>query len=133
MFLVAEGQVGVSVRGGSAESQKLAILEPGMAFGEISLLTGEPRTATVRAVTEATLIEIDKATLAPLLEANPSLVEKLDAIILERRRQTADRLGSGRESQAVSPAPESLRSRIASSNPGASPTPDSSPRPSTAS
>ena len=104
MFLVAEGQVGVSVRGGSAESQKLAILEPGMAFGEISLLTGEPRTATVRAVTEATLIEIDKATLAPLLEANPSLVEKLDAIILERRRQTADRLGSGRESQATSPA-----------------------------
>jgi len=112
MFLVAEGQVGVSVRAGGSESQKLAILEPGMAFGEISLLTGEPRTATVRAVTEATLIEIDKATLAPILEANPSLVEKLDSIILERRRQTADRLGSGRESQSTSP-PVSLRSRIA--------------------
>ena len=112
MFLIAEGRVGISARGDRGASQKLAVLESGAAFGEFSLLTGEPRTATVRAVTEATLIEIDKATLAPVLEANPSLVEKLDTIVLERRRQTADRLGSARD-ELSGGSPVSLRGRIA--------------------
>ena len=42
------GGPAVSVAAGTAASQKLALLDPGSAFGEISLLTGEPRTATVR-------------------------------------------------------------------------------------
>ncbi|HEY3203706.1 MAG TPA: mechanosensitive ion channel family protein [Thermoanaerobaculia bacterium] len=112
MFLIVEGRVGISVHGEGVASQKIAFLEPGAAFGEISLLTGEPRLATARALTEATLIEIDKATIAPILEANPSLVAKLDAIIQERRRHTANRLVSTREG-SVPVEPESLRARIA--------------------
>lgn len=112
MFLVARGRVAISVHGEQGVSQKVAVLEPGAAFGEISLLTGEPRLATVRAITEATLVEIDKATLAPILQANPSLVEKLDAIILERRRHTARERGSTRDG-SVPGEPQSLRSRIA--------------------
>jgi small-conductance mechanosensitive channel/CRP-like cAMP-binding protein len=112
MFLIESGTVGISARSGGGASQKVSILEAGSAFGEISLLTGEPRLATAKAATEATLIEIDKDTLAPLLVANPSLVEKLDAIILERRRRTADRLDSARGS-ASADEPESLRVKIA--------------------
>ena len=112
MFLIADGRVAISVRGEGTESRSVAVLEPGAAFGEISLLTGEPRLATARAATESTLIQIDKETLAPLLVANPSLVEKLDRIIQERRRQTADRLGSTRD-DAVSAEPESLSHKIA--------------------
>ena len=112
MFLIAAGRAGVSVHGDVGTSRKVAVLDPGAAFGEISLLTGEPRLATVRAITEATLVEIDKATLAPVLVANPSLVEKLDAVIRERRRQTARELVVGREGQAAE-EPESLRGRIA--------------------
>jgi len=112
MFLIARGRVGVSVRGEHGTSQKLAALGPGAAFGEISLLTGEPRLATVRAITESTLVEIEKATLAPLLQANPSLVEKLDAIILERRRHTARERQDGRGA-APSAEPESLSDKIA--------------------
>lgn len=111
MFLIESGLVGISARNESGGSQKVAILESGAAFGEISLLTGEPRLATAKAATEATLIEIDKDTLAPLLVANPSLVEKLDAIIQERRRRTADRLDSARGTAVVEP--ESLRAKIA--------------------
>ena len=50
MFLIAEGRVGISVHGETGTSQKVATLERGAAFGEISLLTGEPRLATVRAI-----------------------------------------------------------------------------------
>ncbi|MEP6993020.1 MAG: mechanosensitive ion channel family protein [Acidobacteriota bacterium] len=111
MFLIADGRVSVSAKGDTGPTQKLALLEAGSTFGEISLLTGEPRIASVRAMSEATLIEIGKATLAPILEANPDLVEKLDAIILERRRERDDRLVSARESSAAEPS--SLRGRIA--------------------
>lgn len=114
MFLIASGRAAVSVRGvagGAPGSQKLAVLEPGSAFGEISLLTGEPRLATVRALSEAALVEIDKATLAPVLESNPSLVEKLDAIIRERRRSTSAQRAAVDGVPAVEP--ESLRGKIA--------------------
>lgn len=111
MFLIVEGRCAVSARGDGISSQRLAVLEEDGEFGEISLLTGEPRIATVRALTAATLVEIDKATLAPLLEANPSLVEKLSTIILERRRETAERLGSAPEAVAIES--KSFRARIA--------------------
>ena len=112
MFLIAAGRAGVSVRGDVGASRKVAVLDSGTSFGEISLLTGEPRLATVRAITEATLIEIDKTTLAPVLVANPSLVEKLDAVIRERRRHTARELVVGREGQAAE-EPASLGGKIA--------------------
>jgi small-conductance mechanosensitive channel/CRP-like cAMP-binding protein len=113
MFLIAAGRAAVSVHGGdrAAASRGLAVLAPGSAFGEISLLTGEPRLATVRALTEATLVEIDKETLAPVLHSNPSLVEKLDAIILERRREAAD-LRAASDSGGAKES-ESLRGKIA--------------------
>jgi small-conductance mechanosensitive channel/CRP-like cAMP-binding protein len=112
MFLIASGRAAVSVHGGVADSRKLAILEPGSAFGEISLLTGEPRLATVRSLTEASLVEIDKATLAPILVSNPSLVAKLDRIILERRKHTADRRAEPGASPSVADA-QPLGERIA--------------------
>ncbi|HEY2798215.1 MAG TPA: mechanosensitive ion channel family protein [Thermoanaerobaculia bacterium] len=111
MFLIVAGRCAVSAHGDGLSSQRVAVLEEGSAFGEISLLTGEPRIATVRALTEATLVEIDKATLAPILEASPSLVEKLETIILERRRETADRLESAPETDPLF-EPKTLRSRI---------------------
>jgi len=111
MFLVAAGRAAVSVHGGVGASRKVAILEAGSAFGEISLLTGEPRLATVRALSEVTLVEIDKETLAPILQSNPSLVEKLDAVILERRRHTADRMAAAEA--GATKEPESLREKIA--------------------
>ena len=66
------------------------MLDPGAAYGEISLLTGEPRTATVRANTEVTAIEIGKDTLSPVLEDNPALCETFDAVMAERRRHASE-------------------------------------------
>ncbi len=114
MFLIAAGRAAVSIHGAqAADSRKVAVLDPGAAFGEISLLTGEPRTATVRALTEATLVEIDKATLAPILEANPSLVAQLDRIIVERRRHTADRRAEPASALSADDDDRSLGERIA--------------------
>jgi small-conductance mechanosensitive channel/CRP-like cAMP-binding protein len=92
MFIVEAGRLGVSVHGKVGQSQRLAVLEPGAAFGEISLLTGDPRSATVRALTEATLLEIDKSTLSPILRENPSICGMLELTMQERRKRAADAL-----------------------------------------
>lgn len=113
MFLVESGQLAVSIHGARGDTRKLALLEPGEAFGEISLLTGEPRTATVRAVTEAVLVEITKASVGPILAANPTLVEALSAVMRERRQEAADLYDASRQ-EGDKPADRSvLGARIA--------------------
>lgn len=114
MFVVEEGRLGVSAHGTVGQSQKLAVLEAGSAFGEVSLLTGDTRTATVRALTEATLLEIDKATLAPILRENPSIVGLLELTMQERRKRAADALQAARGDDADRTEDRApLRQRIA--------------------
>jgi small-conductance mechanosensitive channel len=86
LFIVAEGSLEVSDRSGS-----VARLGPGDIFGEMSLLTGEPRSATVTALIDCVLYELGKADLAPLLQAHPELAERLGDVLARRRAQTEQR------------------------------------------
>jgi small-conductance mechanosensitive channel/CRP-like cAMP-binding protein len=113
MFLVQAGQLTVSIQGARGETRRLAMLQPGEAFGEIGLLTGEPRTATVRAQTEAVLIEITKDVLGPILESNPSLVEAFSEVMRERRQEAVELYDASKE-EVEKPAGRSvLGGRIA--------------------
>ena len=94
MFLIAACKIHITMHGDDDASQRVAALGPGQSFGEHSLLTGEPRNATVRAATEAVLIEIEKADLAPVLTANPSLCYALEKTMAERRQSSAEVLSS---------------------------------------
>lgn len=84
LFIIAGGRVRVSVsrRG---RSREIARLGSGDYFGEISLLTGATRSATVTTVTECTLLEIDREALTPILGARPELSATLAEV--EARRQ----------------------------------------------
>jgi small-conductance mechanosensitive channel/CRP-like cAMP-binding protein len=83
-YLVAEGEV--VVRAGRPETD-VARLGPGQYFGEISLLTGEPRAATVVAVKDSMLIEFERGAFAHLFEKHPGLARHLSALLAQRRSQ----------------------------------------------
>jgi len=51
----------------------------------MSLLTGEPRSANVRAKSASTLLQITKADITPIFAANTELINEI-SIILERRK-----------------------------------------------
>lgn len=72
LYFVLQGEMAVEVDG-----RPVAQLTKGRMFGEMSLLTGAARSATVRACGEARLAEVQKEDLACLLEQNERLVEKL--------------------------------------------------------
>jgi small-conductance mechanosensitive channel len=113
MFLIERGSVLVSIQGAMGENRELSVLRAGAAFGEISLLTGDPRTATVRAVSETTLVEIEKDSLAPILREHPQLVAELEATMEERRREAADQYDASREQTGKAEEPVPLAERIA--------------------
>ena len=76
MFLLVEGAVEVLVH---VEGREVFVapMQAGDYFGEMSLLTGEPRTATIRAATGGAAYRIDRLAITPLLEANPDIMDQL--------------------------------------------------------
>jgi hypothetical protein len=93
MFIVIHGEADVYVRLDGHDT-RVGTVEAGQYCGEMSLLTGEPRSATVVARTDCDLWEIDKAVMHHLLEANPALVENLSASLADRRMENEGILAS---------------------------------------
>jgi small-conductance mechanosensitive channel/CRP-like cAMP-binding protein len=85
MFVICRGLVEVQVAANDGAIQHLAQLEPGSFFGEMALLTGEPRTADVVALTEVETLEIRKGVLQQLLDENEQLAEALSRTLTERQ------------------------------------------------
>jgi small-conductance mechanosensitive channel/CRP-like cAMP-binding protein len=83
-FVIDRGEVEVSKNMGGAR-RTLARLMEGQFFGEMALLTGEPRAATVDAVTDVDLFTIDKAAFHGILVANPAIAVDISTILAERR------------------------------------------------
>jgi CRP-like cAMP-binding protein len=88
MLVLAEGLVEVVVRGKDGlPERRLSRVEPGQCVGEMSLLTGGPRSATVRALTDVVAYEISKEHIEPLIESRPALAGTLSWLVAERRLQ----------------------------------------------
>jgi small-conductance mechanosensitive channel/CRP-like cAMP-binding protein len=86
MFIIHRGVVNVQVEE-NGQPKIISILRAGQFFGEMSLFTGEPRTADVIADTETQVLEINPAVLKPILEKNPEVVRIIGEIIEERREK----------------------------------------------
>ncbi|MFT5467619.1 MAG: CRP-like cAMP-binding protein/post-segregation antitoxin (ccd killing protein) [Verrucomicrobiales bacterium] len=98
MFIVRKGYVEVWV-GSEKSDEEVAVakLQPGEFFGEMSLLTGAARTATIRALTTTVTEEISKESFRALLHKRPELLGIMSRIIAERRL----RLKLAQEDQAA--------------------------------
>lgn len=81
-YVVVKGRLSVRV---GTPSKEVAILERGAAFGEMSLLTGEPRSATVIALEDCTLFELGRDVFQRHLEAHPERLAQLATLIEERK------------------------------------------------
>jgi small-conductance mechanosensitive channel/CRP-like cAMP-binding protein len=87
MFVIVRGEVEVWVRS-TDQDTRVATLGAGEAFGEMCLLTGEARTATVKARTDCQILEIERGQLQPLIQANGNLAAKLSELLARRKLET---------------------------------------------
>jgi CRP-like cAMP-binding protein len=72
-FIVAGGRFVVSQAGSDGRATVLRELSRGDGFGEIGLLRGSPRTATVAAATDGRLLELDREAFFELVADGPDL------------------------------------------------------------
>lgn len=95
LFLVGEGRVEVRIRKDDGADWLVETLGPGEVVGEMSLLTGERRSATVRSVEESLVYEIGRQQYEPLLAAHPEWLEALTTVMDERLARRQVRITQG--------------------------------------
>jgi CRP-like cAMP-binding protein len=84
LYIVGRGSVEVLPAGENVTAQPIAVLGEGQAFGEMALLTGGPRTATVRAVENSQLLEIEKTCFEQLMRCDSHLAKAVERLSHER-------------------------------------------------
>lgn len=91
MYLIAAGEVKVYTRGpNNSGSVYLAKLAEGEFFGEVSVLTGKPRTATITASQRTELLRLDKDKLDNALARYPGIRRVLDDFYKRRAKHTVE-------------------------------------------
>jgi small-conductance mechanosensitive channel/CRP-like cAMP-binding protein len=109
MFIVLSGAAKVT----TAAGVQVATYGAGDYFGEMALLTGQPRSATVTASSECAVIELTADALREVALANPDVLRRISEIVAARRadldKQQAE---SARARQGQGDASRSLLSRI---------------------
>ena len=99
LYIIIEGRAEVDLSVGDGLTKTVATLEGGQFFGEMSLMTGEPRTATVVAVEDVKCYRLDKESFRSILIKRPELAEDI-AQILARRRVELEAIREGLDAEA---------------------------------
>jgi small-conductance mechanosensitive channel/CRP-like cAMP-binding protein len=102
MYILSDGSAEVRVER-DGEFVRVGRLGQGDCFGEISLLTGEPRTATVIAECDCEVVKIEKSAMRTLLVQHPRLAETLSETLAARRLVLEAEINAVRTNQAIAP------------------------------
>jgi CRP-like cAMP-binding protein len=94
MFLIARGEVSVLVGRDGASTAEVARLKKGSLFGEMSLMTGEPRAASVQTLTETELVVVDKAAFAGVLADAPEVLTEMTRVLVARQAELESHLAA---------------------------------------
>jgi CRP-like cAMP-binding protein len=87
LYLIVSGSAEVSVETPAGKSI-VGALEAGAIFGEMGMLTGAPRSATVTARTDTICYRLDKAGFESVIRGRPDVAEAITRVLAARRRQT---------------------------------------------
>jgi hypothetical protein len=97
LFIVASGSVKAFVRNPKGTYVKVNELGEGAFFGEIAVLTGRPRTATITAAAPCELLELDRSTLDTITATHPRVREILKQFHEQRAQDTVQAMIRKRE------------------------------------
>jgi small-conductance mechanosensitive channel/CRP-like cAMP-binding protein len=88
LYVIERGEVVISLeRAGEEREVEVARLGAGKLFGEMALITGDKRHATVRAATPCELVEVGREAMQHILARSPDLAERISAVLAERKAE----------------------------------------------
>jgi small-conductance mechanosensitive channel/CRP-like cAMP-binding protein len=109
LFVVHQGEVVVRLE---PDGREVARTQAGGVFGEMSLLTGDPRTATVAAARDSVVLEIDADALRPVLQDRPALADAISRLVVERRAGLEAAQAAAQDDPALAAQSRSLLDRM---------------------
>ena len=96
LFVIATGAVRVTYHQQDGSRVDVATLKRGECFGEVALLTGEPRSADVVAVSEQTVVlRLSRERFNALMKQHNALAIKIAGILAQRVSRTTGQVGEG--------------------------------------
>jgi len=87
MYTLSSGTVKAFKKDASGRQVEIGQLEEGSFFGEVSILTNKPRTATIVASTPCELLELDRPTLNSIVQNHPHVKDVLVEFARERLKR----------------------------------------------
>lgn len=110
MFVICSGKVRVVVE---PSGHEVASIPAGGYFGEMSMLTGEPRSASVYAAGDCVVLEITADTLRGAALANPAVVERISSAVSTRRADLEkQKLAAVSATPAAQSSPQNFLARV---------------------
>ena len=94
LYVILSGQARISHQGRNGKEMELAVMGPGGFFGEMSLLDGMPRSATVWAVTDVRCALLQRADLEAAVLGNPRMALQMLAVLSARLRALERRISA---------------------------------------
>ena len=85
MFVLLEGAARITITLPDGEKREVAVLASGGIVGEMSLMAGAPRAASVTSLTALRVLEVTKESMEPLLAAQPGLLERFSHVLAVRQ------------------------------------------------
>lgn len=92
LYFIRRGRVRIS-KVARKRAHPLAVLEQGTFFGEMAVLTGDPRSARAEALTDCELLEVDADTLQSFLDQHPKAAHGMIMTLIGRLRSTDELVG----------------------------------------
>jgi CRP-like cAMP-binding protein len=94
LYIVHEGLLKVTIETDNGVTE-VGRIRPGQFFGEMSLMTGAPRSATVTPMVDSKAYEISREVLAPVLRDRPEVAALMSEVLAERQIANAPKLENG--------------------------------------
>ncbi len=85
LYLITKGKAEVRISGAGNLNERVAELHEGDIFGEMGMMTGEPRLATVIALTDVECYRLDKESFHDILQKRPEIAEDISLLLAKRR------------------------------------------------
>ncbi|HEU5132592.1 MAG TPA: cyclic nucleotide-binding domain-containing protein, partial [Pyrinomonadaceae bacterium] len=85
LYLITKGDAEVRVSVDGNLSERVATLHAGDFFGEMGMMTGEPRSATVTALSDVECYRVDKEAFHNIMHSRPELAEDISRLLAHRR------------------------------------------------
>ena len=94
LYIIRSGEVEVVARANGAHEVRIRSLRRPAFFGEMALMTGEPRNATIRACTDAELLELSREGFIELFKSHPETATMMGEIIALRMSERRESLAA---------------------------------------